>query len=188
MKHCKDFCSMAVLVVLTCVFVFLAYGVAGAADPWKACKANYLESYTQSADTTHTKCSEACERMFKGNKYDIAACKQGCDKMHDCFVSKREEVAKRVCSSGECDSICMEEMNYLIIGCGLVGQPFCKDKAQVCTRKRWKSVQGLAKSNRFFSHLSPFVWTDDGFPRQKHRSLYMCLAFLGICQRYITRT
>jgi hypothetical protein len=128
MKHCKDFCSMAVLVVLTCVFVFLAYGVAGAADPWKACKANYLESYTQSADTTHTKCSEACERMFKGNKYDIAACKQGCDKMHDCFVSKREEVAKRVCSSGECDSICMEEMNYLIIGCGLVGQPFCKDK------------------------------------------------------------
>ncbi len=128
MKHCKGLYGVAVLAALTCMFVFLAYGVADAADPWKKCKANYIESYTQSADTTHEKCKEACERMFKGNKYSIAACKQGCDVMHDCFITKRDEVAKRVCSSGECYSTCLEEMNFLIMGCGLVGQPFCKGK------------------------------------------------------------
>lgn len=128
MKHCKGLYGVAVLAVLTCMFVFLAYGVADAADPWKRCKANYIESYTQSADTTHEKCKEACERMFKGKKYSIAACKQGCDVMHDCFITKRDEVAKRVCSSGECYSTCLEEMNFLIMGCGLVGQPFCKGK------------------------------------------------------------
>jgi len=128
MKHCKGLYGVAVLAVLTCMFLFLAYGVADAADPWKRCKANYIESYTQSADTTHEKCKEACERMFKGKKYSIAACKQGCDVMHDCYISKRDEVAKRVCSSGECYSTCLEEMNFLIMGCGLVGQPFCKGK------------------------------------------------------------
>ncbi|MBW1700565.1 MAG: hypothetical protein JRJ69_10865 [Deltaproteobacteria bacterium] len=128
MKHCKGICGVTVLAVLTCMFVFLAYGVADAADPWKRCKANYIESYTESADVTHAKCSEACERIFKGKKYDIAACKQGCDMMNDCFLSKRDEVAKRVCSSGECYSTCLEEMNFLIMGCGVAGQPFCKGK------------------------------------------------------------
>jgi hypothetical protein len=126
MKHCKDFFGITLLAVFIGMFVFLAYGAADAADPWKMCKSNYIEGYTKSADTTHAKCTEACERMFRGDKYNIAACKNGCDKMHDCFLSKRDEVSKRVCASGECYSTCLEEMNYLIMGCRLVGQPFCK--------------------------------------------------------------
>lgn len=126
MRHFKSLCRLSAWMVVTGMFLFVAYGVVDAADPWKMCRANYMECYTQNADTTHAKCLEACQRMFKGDKYDVAACKKGCNKMHDCYLSKRDEVSKRVCASGECYSTCMEEMNYLIMGCGLVGQPYCK--------------------------------------------------------------
>ena len=125
MKHCKSFWCVALLSVAIGLCTFFVDGAAEADDPWKMCKSNYIESYTQSADTTHAKCLDACDRMYRGDKYNVAACKKGCDKMHDCYLSKRDEVSKRVCASGECYSTCLEEMNYLIMGCRIIGQPYC---------------------------------------------------------------
>ena len=129
MRQYQNFCRVGVWFVMTGMVLFLVYGTADAEDKWKTCKANYIECYTQDADTTQAKCREGCERIYKGDKYAVAACKDGCGKMHDCFLSKRDEVAKRVCASGDCYSTCMEEMNYLLMGCRVVGQPFCKAKS-----------------------------------------------------------